>query len=201
MIELAPAVGLLVVAAITPGPNNVFVMTAAMQGGIAQAFKTIIAIISGSLVLFVAAYVGLDTIDQRVPYFRAAIGLLGSLYLGWLGISLMRSVTHNSRADGKTVQRSSLGLALFQLLNPKGWVLVSVFLAAGGQIQVLTLVLIFSAVISGCLFTWALAGFALSNLYATSRGRRWIDWTMGLALLLFSTLLALQSLQMGNSTT
>ena len=86
---------------------------------------------------------------------------------------------------------------LFQLLNPKAWVLMSVFLAASGQAQAVTLVLILIVVISGCLAVWALAGFALSRLYETPRRRLWIDRVMGLALLIFSALLALQSLSNG----
>ncbi|MEP2990108.1 MAG: LysE family translocator [Parasphingorhabdus sp.] len=193
MIELFAATGILIVAAITPGPNNVFVMTAAIQGGVLHAFRTMSAIIVGSLILLVLVRLGLDSVSQHVPLFTSTVTLFGSIYLGWMGCVLIKPRLKPAKSLVSGPHKSYLGLSLFQLLNPKGWVLVSVFLAASEQAQLTVLVTILIVVTFGCLSVWALAGLALSRLYETSRGRLWIDRLMGTALIIFSVLLAMQS--------
>jgi threonine/homoserine/homoserine lactone efflux protein len=106
---------------------------------------------------------------------------------------LLKPHPEKPKSDISAPQGSYLGLTLFQLLNPKGWVLVSVFLAASGHAQLTILVSILIVVTFGCLSVWAFAGFALSRLYDTTSGRLWIDRLMGTALIIFSALLAFQT--------
>jgi len=193
MNDLLAATGVLFVAAITPGPNNVFVMTAAIQGGILSAFRTMGAIIAGSLVLLLLVRFGLDVISKDVPLLTPAIALLGSIYLGWLGFAQIKQHPEMPKSKLKAPQSSYLWLVIFQLLNPKGWVLIGVFLAAGAHADIGTLVTILIVVTFGCLFIWALAGKALSKFYDTAIGRLWIDRLMGTALMIFALLLMLQT--------
>lgn len=197
MISLAPLVGLLIVAAVTPGPNNVMVMTAAMQGGWTAAMKTLFAIVSGSLLLFFLIRSGLDAVSLNIPLFASAIAIAGAVYLAWLGLSLMRLAALKSQRSGKIHLMSAMGVAGFQLINPKGWVLMSVFVAGSAETSAVLLIAILVVVFVSCLTLWALAGVALSSFYANSTIRFWVDRAMGAFLLIFSVLLAAQHTHLG----
>lgn len=197
MISLAPLVGLLIVAAVTPGPNNVMVMTAAMKGGWTAAMKTLFAIVSGSLLLFFLIRSGLDAVSLNIPLFASAIAIAGAVYLAWLGLSLMRLAALKSQRSGEIHSMSAMGVAGFQLINPKGWVLMSVFVAGSAETSAVLLIAILVVVFVSCLTLWALAGVALSSFYANSTIRFWVDRAMGAFLLIFSVLLAAQHTHLG----
>lgn len=196
MISLAPVVGLLLVAAITPGPNNFLVMTAAMQGGWPAAVKTVAAIVVGSLILFCLIKLGLNAAGPEFPLLGPVTAIAGAGYLMWLGFSLMQIMPHKSQPSRAIGSMSTTGLIVFQLLNPKAWVLMSVFVAgsASSPSSDLLLVTILVVVVSTCLFLWAVAGVALSSYYAQDKPRRWIDRVMGASLLIFSAILVAQQI-------
>ena len=197
MMSLVPLVGLLIVAAITPGPNNVMVMTAAMQGGWTTAMKTMFAIVAGSLILFFLIRLGLDAVNLKLPQFVPAIAIAGATYLAWVGVALMRFGPSKLQTPGKTHSMSAIGAALFQLINPKAWVLMSTFAAGSAQSPATVLIAILIVVFGSCLSIWALAGVALSSFYARPAARLWVDRAMGASLLIFSALLSAQHLHFG----
>lgn len=75
---------------------------------------------------------------------------------------------------------STVGVAAFQLLNPKAWVLVTTAAAAmSGTGSVFLLAALMTLVTGLCLSLWAMAGAVLSRLLARPRARRWFDRAMG----------------------
>ncbi len=128
-------VGVLAVAAITPGPNNFMAMQA------------------------------------------------------WLGASLIFRRATTSNGDTLTGMPTSLwGIAVFQLLNPKAWILITTAVAAMTEAtSVLGLAALVALISSICLSIWAIAGAVSSRWLATDRARDWFNHTMG-ALLALSAL-------------
>ncbi|NKB51717.1 MAG: hypothetical protein GKR97_05765 [Rhizobiaceae bacterium] len=167
MGDFAPALGLLIIAAITPGPNNLFVLNSAMRGGLAAAARTIGAITLGSVFLFAMVKLGLDAMVNMVPMSRPIMGFLGALYLGWLGINMLRADQEKPAVNTRIPHHSHVGLTLFQLLNPKGWILMSVYVTAAGQTQITTLLIVLLLVMSACLSAWAVLGMFLSKIVTT----------------------------------
>ena len=194
MGDLAPAIGLLIVAAITPGPNNLFVLSSAMRGGLAAAIRAIGAITLGSVFLFSVVKMGSDAMVSMIPVSRPIMGILGAIYLGWLGICILRADRGRPAATNQRLHHSEIGLTLFQLLNPKGWLLMSVYVTSAGQAQTTTLLVVLLLVMSSCLSVWATLGVFLSKFYESPRARRLIDWSMAAALLSFSIMVATHSL-------
>ena len=196
MSALAPAIGVLIVAAITPGPNNFLVLNAAMRGGLKAATRIGVAIITGSLVLFTLFLIGFDTLDARFPALRQIAAAAGAAYLAWLGLSLARAARSELPEEPKSEPISATGTAFFQLLNPKGWVLMAVFTATGAEVPPALLAGSLIVVLVSCLSLWALAGHALTSLYAKPGPRVWIDRAMGLALVIFALLIAGQAVSL-----
>ncbi len=194
MNTLGPAIGLLVVAAITPGPNNILMMNATLQGGWQTAAKILFAILTGSLALFTLVNLGLSLASDQFPILAKGAVVIGAFYLAWTGLTLMIFTPSNSRTDGLFSLTSLISIATFQLINPKGWVLMSVFLAASAGNSLFVLSFILLVTLAVCLSAWAFAGFALKSAYQNPVTRHRIDFCLGGTLLLFAILIAIQNI-------
>lgn len=182
MSALFPVVGVLVAAAITPGPNNFIVLDAGARRGLFAAVRAIAGVVIGSLVLLALVWAGLGAAIETAPLVQLLLSLAGALYLGWLGAAMFVSDAREGHAAPAhaALPTSLVGIAAFQLLNPKAWVLVTTAAAAmagAGDVAVLALLIV---LVSGvCLTLWAFAGRALSRLLAQRRPRLWFDRVMG----------------------
>lgn len=117
---LAPA-GLLLAAALTPGPNNLVVLREAGRGGVPAAAGAIGGIVLGGLVLLAVACAGAGALLATHTSLRRALGAAGAAYMAWLGVSLLRQdmqATAPNRA-GAALPTGTLGLFGFQFLNPR----------------------------------------------------------------------------------
>lgn len=185
MSALIAVTGLLTVAAITPGPNNLMVLRAAARGGVFAAVPAISGILLGGLALLLLALAGAAFASE--PRLRLLITLGGGGYLIWLGYRIAfhrnESAATQSRAALPT---SMLKLAGFQFLNPKSWVMVLTTVAAVAPltaVRTLSLFALFIAVPLVCLSLWAVLGHTIVDRMASPTFRRRFDRTMGLLLI------------------
>lgn len=190
MSPLFAIAGLLLVAAITPGPNNIVVMHAAIPG-VRRALPAIAGVLLGGLAMLALVNIGLGTLLIRWPALRLLTATGGATYLAWLGWMLTRAA---GNARGDTPLPSGLaGLFGFQFLNPKAWVMlltVTAALPARGPWPAFTRLAPLFVVISGlCLLLWAITGRALARHVARSATRVWIDRALGVLLIASALLL------------
>ena len=181
-----PVTGVLVVAAITPGPNNFMVMEASARGGAAAAGSVMLGIVLGSLGLLALVVLGVGGLIHAYPRLGLVLSLIGGGYLAWLGASLILRRAGTGAGENRHGMPMSLwGVAMFQLFNPKAWMLIMTAVAAmGGVGSVLQLAALIAVVSSACLSIWALAGTASSRWLSRPRARLWFDRTMGALLAL-----------------
>jgi len=200
METLFAVVGIITVASITPGPNNFVVMAAAVRGGLVAAVPAMLGVVIGALALIVMVWAGAGVMFDALPLLRRLFLFAGALYLIWLGVVML----WQSRAvvDGQSGQtpialpQTTIGLAVFQIVNPKAWVLVLTATTAistemSGLRSLIMLALIFVPISSICLTLWALAGVSLSSGLAEAKLKRWFDQLM--AVLLIGSALMLMS--------
>ena len=180
--------GFVAVAAITPGPNNFIVMGAAARAGLGAALPAIAGVVIGTLALLTLVWAGGGVAFDAEPRLRSALRLAGCLCLIWFGaIFIWQSSDSDNRSTAsmtRNLPRSALGIAAFQFLNPKGWVMVFTATAATsgsteGVWSLAALAAIFTAVTSVCLTLWALVGSTIAVMLKESRARRWFDRAMG----------------------
>ncbi|HEV2538820.1 MAG TPA: LysE family transporter [Frateuria sp.] len=191
MHDLLAVAGLLFAAAATPGPNNLVVLHEAGRGGMRAAGAAIGGIVLGGLALFAAAAAGLGGVLARHGGARTALGVAGALYMGWLGLGLVRIHGMTSRA-ATALPTGMPGLFGFQFLNPKGWAMALTVVAAWPATRAadyLPLALLFTFVPLVCLLLWAMGGRWLATRLACPRFRRRADAAMGLLLLASAALL------------
>jgi threonine/homoserine/homoserine lactone efflux protein len=181
-----PVTSVLVVAAITPGPNNFMVMQASARGGAAAAGTVVLGIVLGSLGLLALVSLGVGSLIHACPRLSLVLSLIGGAYLGWLGASLIFRHAGTGASENRRGMPTSLcGVAMFQLFNPKAWMLIMTAVAAlGGAGSVLRLAALIAVISSTCLSIWALAGTASSRWLSRPRAQLWFDRMMGALLAL-----------------
>ena len=175
------------VAAASPGPATLAVMTVAMSRGRSQALVFASGLSAGLAVWGVVAAVGLGTLMLQFAFAMQVIKVLGGLFLLYLAIQSARSALSESVSERQVVSQHGLFKrgVLLNLLNPKAllaWLaVISVGLPSGaglGQVVVVTL----SCSVLGWLIYAAYA--ALFSLTASrgvyARGRRWFEGAFAL---------------------
>lgn len=176
----------LLVAAITPGPNNLVVMHVAMRNGWKSALPAVAGVLAGGLALVVVVTAGAGGTFSAWPWLRGTIATGGTLYLMWIGV---RMIAKAGREAGSAVLPASLaGLFGFQFLNPKGWIMVLTVVAAlpaaDAAHALLYLTPLFVCIPAACLLTWARLGGALAPHLTRLVVRQWTDRALGALLIL-----------------
>lgn len=197
MEALLATAGLVTVAALTPGPNNLVVMRAAARAGPAGALPAVMGIVLGGLALLTLVAAGGGALFRAVPPARTAVTLAGTAYLTWLGTQLVRAGLRPEppHEPARAPATSLAALFGFQFLNPKSWVMaltaVSASQADGALAAFLRLALLFAIIPTCCLLVWSTLGSLLARALQEPRRRAWADHVMGV-LLLASALLLLR---------
>jgi threonine/homoserine/homoserine lactone efflux protein len=198
---LAGIAALVGVGAITPGPNNLAVMSAAARFGITGALPAIAGIVAGSLGLFLLVALGGGALLDAEPRLRTVIVLSGCVYLGYLGVRLIGNAwwgTDDSiSGQSKAPRAEVLGLFGFQFLNPKGWALVfTVSSAAHAEavrwLDLLTVAALFVVIPAVCLLLWSLFGSLFTARLRRKAFRIGFDSAMGSVLIASALLLGLE---------
>lgn len=196
MGALVPVIGLLFAAAITPGPNNAIVMEAGARGGIAAALGATLGVVAGSLVLLALVWLGVGAAMQAWPGLQIALGIGGGAYLAWLGLALLRAAGSAPDASTQVLPATVPGIAVFQLMNPKAWVLVTTAAAAmPAEDDIVTLAVLIPVVTGLCLTAWGAAGAVFSQLLSRRVARRRFDRIMGALMAVFALRIAIDSWQ------
>lgn len=122
---------LLIGIVIVPGMDMMFVLANAMVGGRRAGMAATAGIMLGGAVHTVIGLAAVAALSQLVPKLFDVMLVAGSLYMMWVGITLVRSRIEVDSVDA--VSRRPVGRILWQglitcLVNPKAWLFVmSVF--------------------------------------------------------------------------
>lgn len=186
MTSFLAVLTIVAIAAITPGPNNFIVMSASLRGGVMAAVPAIAGVITGSIALLVLVWAGAGTLFEMIPEIQSVLRIAGAAYLIWLGVCLVRKANGpGDREDDRALPETTWGVAGFQLLNPKSWVLVitAVSAVSGTLASMVSLAVTFVAVMGVCLTIWSVAGQLISHWLLDRHSRRIFDTVMGVLLM------------------
>jgi threonine/homoserine/homoserine lactone efflux protein len=182
MDTFIPVIGLLTVAAITPGPNNMLAMEAGAQG-VGAVARVILGVLAGSLLLLALVALGMDAVLAAYPAAVRMLALAGGVYLLCLGFRLLSPREGAEGLAARGAPSAPKSVALFQLLNPKAWLMVTTAVALLPGTAELPVLALFLAPISAiCLSLWAMAGAAAMRLLQSPKARRSFDFCIGLIL-------------------
>lgn len=137
-----------VVAAVTPGPSNVMITANGAAVGISRGLTCVLGAALGMVSLIFAAQLGVGSLVTGHPAILAALNWCGAVLLLWMSWRIATAGTASGEVTPKPV--GFFGAAIFQWLNPKGW-LVAVS-AAGAYSQPSSESLFFDALAFAVLF-------------------------------------------------
>lgn len=201
MGSLAAMVPLLLVAAITPGPNNLLMLRIGLERGLRAVPGPATGVVLGGLAMLLVSRAGVALAFAAHPWLPMLIRISGAGCVAWLGMRLFRESFRKSPAPSSPLGQSRVpatpgvrGMFLFQFVNPKAWLVVLTVVAAGSGARppsLASLVALFIVIPYGCLALWAGGGSLAARLLRDTRARASLDRASG-ALLALSALLLLR---------
>lgn len=174
---------------ITPGPNNVMIMSSGVNFGVRRSVPHWLGIAIGFPLMVAAVGMGFSALFTLVPQLHLLIQIVGIiylLYLAWLIANSAEGISNSHSAK----PFSFIQAALFQWVNPKAWVMATGAIGAYTSIeanfsaQVAVIALAFFAVAIPCVGAWLWFGAMLSRLLNQPIYRRRFNLSMALLLVL-----------------
>ena len=157
------------VTCITPGPNNIMMMTSGINHGLKRSIPHMAGINLGFPLMIILVGLGFSAVFDRYPLLFTYLKAISTFYLLYIAYGiLMGSIASSSGQSKKPM--SLFEAALFQWVNPKAWVMALGALAAfinydaGYLSQTLYVALIFMIFGTPCTAVWLLSGVGLKKL-------------------------------------
>lgn len=157
-----------VIAAITPGPNNVMLTTTGLNFGVRRGIPHLLGICIGFPVMLALIGLGFGTLFQLYPVLHEIIKIIGIvylLYLAWKIASSSGGISTVSQSRPINFWQS----AAFQWINPKAWIMGSSALAAYTTlddnffVQVTIVCITFMIITFPCAGVWLVFGAGLQK--------------------------------------
>lgn len=201
---LAPLAMFMLVASITPGPNNLMLLSSGVRFGFNRTVPHLLGIVGGMALLLLVAYAGAAGLMLALPWIGQAMTLACCAYLLWLAGAMLRvEAPRNGGEPAAAAQplRASEAV-LFQFVNPKAWAMAVAACTMAGKLplpetaKLGTLLLVCSIVNLPCVSLWALFGKSMRRHLDSPRVRQAFNGAMA-ALLLATALWMLWPLLAG----
>lgn len=176
-----------VIAAITPGPNNVMLTTTGLNFGVRRGVPHLLGICIGFPVMLALIGLGFGALFQLYPILHEVIKIIGVIYL----LFLAWKIANAGSGAAKVRQSKPINFwqsAAFQWINPKAWIMGSSALAAYTTlddnffIQVLIICVTFMIITIPCAGIWLVFGAGLQHFLRDPKHLRIFNLCMALLL-------------------
>ena len=175
----------------TPGPSNALLTAVGASAGVRRGLPSLLGQVIGMGAMLFAITLGLGNVLLAHPLALEILKWGGAAMLCWMA---WRIATAGSAEGHMTAPTGFFGMAAFQWVNPKGWLVgvaaIATFLdrrASGALAQAVIFAILFTlAAFPSCL-PWLAFGAALQRFLRAPRARRILNVVMA-ALLAASTI-------------
>ena len=177
-----------IVAAYTPGPNNVVASYSGFNFGVKKTIPHIFGVTFGFTFLVIALTLGLVNIFKLFPIIQNVLKYLGSFFLIYLAYKISFSKLSSEKKSENPI--SFFDTFIFQFLNPKGVligiIIVSTYVEYGeNYISYATQVILFAFIISLSSITfWTFLGKYLRKFATNDKFIKYFNYVMSGLLLL-----------------
>jgi threonine/homoserine/homoserine lactone efflux protein len=178
------------VSAITPGPNNLMLLTSGVNFGFRRTIPHMLGVGLGFALMVGLVGVGLDATFTRFPALLPIMRYAGVAYMLWLAAKLaLAGPVGDAEYSGNPL--GFFGAAAFQWINPKAWVIAVSALTAYAVSEnyahtVVIVALVFGLVTMPCIAAWVLFGTAMRRVLSNPRFVR--PFNIAMALLLVASI-------------
>ena len=177
-----------IVAAYTPGPNNVIASYSGFNFGIKKTLPHIFGVTFGFTFLIFLLTIGLVNVFKIFPIIQVSLKSLGSIFLIYLAYKIYFSKVDNEKKNDNPVK--FIETFLFQFLNPKGVligiIIVSTYVEHGENYLIYaTQVILFAFAVSLSSITfWTFVGKYLRKFATNEKFIKYFNCVMSVLLLL-----------------
>ena len=177
-----------IVAAYTPGPNNVIASYSGFNFGIKKTLPHIFGVTFGFTFLIFLLTIGLVNVFKIFPLIQVSLKYLGSIFLIYLAYKIYSSKIDDEKKNDNPVK--FIETFLFQFLNPKGVligiIIVSTYVEHGENYLIYaTQVVLFAFLVSLSSITfWTFVGKYLRKFATNEKFIKYFNCVMSVLLLL-----------------
>ena len=184
-VAVLPLFWYALVMGITPGPNNLMLAASGMNFGLRRSLPHILGVLLGFTTLATVAALGLGALYLAAPKLQVVSRYLGAAFLLYFAWRLAQA--GSSDQSGRSTPLRFHEAALFQVINPKGWLYAissaSAFLSSEGLAAVAVLTVTAAVVTVISTVTWTCFGTVLARLITSPRVRQRVNWLFAASLL------------------
>jgi len=182
-IELLTALAVFaLVSSITPGPNNMMLMSSGANFGFKRTIPHMLGVGLGFSFMLMLVGVGLIEVFDRYPISHDILKVVSISYLLYLAFKIATSVSIDKQNSSNAKPISFLQAAAFQWVNPKAWTMaltaISVYSPSRSLESIAIISLIFCLVNIPSVSVWAVLGQQLSRILSSATRLRAFNWTM-----------------------
>ncbi len=174
------------VASITPGPNNLMLMTSGVNFGFRRTIPHMLGVGIGFSLMVVLVGIGLVQVFDLYPISRTILKVFSVGYMVFLAVKIARSAPPDS-SQQSGVPITFIQAALFQWVNPKAWAMalgsVTLFAASQDLQAILLVALVFGLVNLPCVSSWAVLGQQMRRWLNSPRRLRIFNFSMAFLLI------------------
>ena len=176
-----------IVMTITPGPNNIMILSSGLNFGIKQSLPHLLGIAIGFPTMLIAVGLGLDRLIVQQPTLYIWIQVIGVGYLLFLAYQLF-TTSQQKTPNKSTKPFTFLQIFFFQWVNPKAWIMILSGIgsfATSTEIQSTTLVIAasFFVAIFPCNGAWLFLGAQMQTIIKNKQHLSWFNKTMAVLLI------------------
>lgn len=163
------------ITSVTPGPNNTFLLASGMNHGLRKSLPYINGIMIGLAGMFTAIALGIGTLFRAFPVIQEVLKYVGFAYIVFMAYGIIRSTFIHKHEE--THPTGFIRSTMFQLVNPKAWIVLISFYASyipeSADLGTLSLALVVFLVATypGAM-VWAAFGEAMSGVLQKPQTRR-----------------------------
>jgi len=187
-LTIGPLALFALVASITPGPNNLLLMRSGALFGVRRSLWHLLGVQTGFIGLVVLAHLGAAALLLALPGVFGLLRWACFAYLLWLAWLILRDARASAAnvarpaADGRPMR--FVEALLFQLINPKAWMMALTVGSAfyGGlaptHLDLATAILISICIGGPSMLVWTLWGASIDRVLRRPAARQMFGYAM-----------------------
>jgi len=173
---------------VTPGPNNLMLMTSGVNFGFKRTLPHMLGVSLGFVFMAVLVGIGVIRLFDAFPITYLILKVLSVTYMLYLAFKIARSSSAIENRKAKAQAMTFIEAVLFQWVNPKAWTMaltaVSIYAPTKDFASVVLVACIFGIVNFPCIACWAGLGTKIKLLLVKPKSLRIFNYCMATLLVL-----------------
>lgn len=176
------------VSSITPGPNNLMLMTSGANFGFGRTIWHMLGVGFGFMFMLLMMGLGVGQVFDLFPVMHTVLKVLSAAYMLYLAYKIATSAPHIEKAEASGTPMTFLQACAFQWVNPKAWAMgigaITIYAPPEmGFLGVIIVTAVFGAVNIPCVSLWAGLGVQMRRFLNTTGRLRIFNVTMAVLLI------------------